>query len=126
MWHLDTNIVISYLNGHRQVANQLKSRLPIVLIKFWSLLMNISIFVPDDVIQKMEARWEDVSRRALEALAIEAYRAGVITEAEVQRMLNLSSRWETDKFLKQAQTYINYTEADLQNDIDTIHLLTQK
>ncbi len=32
MWHLDTNIVIAYLNGDRAIAEQIKSRLPDVAI----------------------------------------------------------------------------------------------
>jgi hypothetical protein len=36
----------------------------------------------------------------------------------VQRILNLTSRWETDAFLKQAGAYIDYTEADLQRDLE--------
>ena len=82
--------------------------------------MHVSISVPDDLVQQMQNRWKDLSRGALESFAIEAYRVGVITEAEVQRMLDLPSRWETDKFLKKAQAYIDYTEADLQEDIDAI------
>lgn len=86
--------------------------------------MDVSISVPDDLVQQMQNRWKNLSRGTLESLAIEAYRAGVITEAEVQRMLDLPSRWETDRFLKNAQAYINYTEADLQEDIDAIRKLS--
>ena len=82
--------------------------------------MDICISVPDEVLQLIQARWSDLSRGALEALAIEAYRAEVITEAEVQRMLGLASRWDTDKFLKEAQAFIEYTDADLNEDISTI------
>jgi hypothetical protein len=88
--------------------------------------MNVSIIVPDDVIQQMKAKWDDVPRRTLEALAVEAYRSGVITSFEVERMLNLPSRWETEKFLKQAQGYLDYTELELRCDIETLHKLTVK
>jgi len=86
--------------------------------------MDVSISVPDDLVQQMQNRWKNLSRGTLESLAIEAYRAGVITEAEVQRMLDLPSRWETDSFLKNAQAYIDYTEADLQEDLDAIRKLS--
>ena len=82
--------------------------------------MNVSIIVPDDVVLRLKTRWNDLSRSTLEALAIEAYKADVITENEVQRMLNLDSRWDVDEFLKRARAYIDYTEIDLQQDIDTI------
>lgn len=32
MWHLDTNIVIAYLNGNREVAERLKATLPDIAI----------------------------------------------------------------------------------------------
>lgn len=85
--------------------------------------MNVSINVPDDVIHQMQARWEDLSRSTLEALAIQAYKAGIITEAEVQRMLEIPSRWEVDAFLKVAQGYLDYNEQDLQQDIEAIRRL---
>ncbi|MCI0563689.1 MAG: UPF0175 family protein [Nitrososphaera sp.] len=85
--------------------------------------MNISISIPEDLARQIETQWKDLPRRTLEALAVEAYRAGMITEAEVQRMLNLSSRWEVEEFLKRWGAYMDYTEMDLQQDIDTIREL---
>ena len=79
--------------------------------------MNITIEVPEDVAHQLESIWGDLPQRAVEALAIEAYRSGVITEAEVQRMLHLPYRWEVDAFLKRAKAYLDYTEADLEQDI---------
>ena len=82
--------------------------------------MDVLIVVPDDVVHRLKTRWNDLSRSTLEALAVEAYKADVITETEVQRMLNLDSRWEVDEFLKRAHAYIDYNEVDLQQDIDSI------
>lgn len=79
--------------------------------------MNMIIEVPEDVARQLEATWGDLSQRVLEALAAEAYRSGVITEAEVQRMLHLRSRWAVDAFLKRAKAHLDYTEADLESDI---------
>jgi Uncharacterised protein family (UPF0175) len=79
--------------------------------------MNITIEVPEDIARQLEAIWGDLPQRALEALTIEAYRSGVLTESEVQRMLRLASRWEVDAFLKRAKAYLDYTAADLERDI---------
>lgn len=87
--------------------------------------MNIFIPVPEDLIHKMEKKWPDVTRRAQESFAAEAYRAGVITEAEVQRMLNLSSRWDVDAVLKRYRAYLDYTEGDLEEDIQAIEQTIQ-
>ncbi|HXH14398.1 MAG TPA: UPF0175 family protein [Alphaproteobacteria bacterium] len=85
--------------------------------------MNITIEVPEDVARQLEAIWGDLPQRVLEALAIEAYRSGVITESEVQRMLRLTSRWEVDAFLKRAKVRLDYTEADLDRDLLAIRNL---
>jgi hypothetical protein len=83
-------------------------------------VVNIAIELPDDVARHLEARGGNLPRRALEALALEAYRSGEITEAEVQQMLHMSSRWEAEAFLKRTQAYLDYSEADLERDIAAI------
>jgi hypothetical protein len=83
-------------------------------------MVNISIELPDDVAGQLEAQGANLSQRALEALALEAYRSGEITEAEVQRMLHLPSRWEVEAFLKRAQAHLDFSEADLERDISAI------
>jgi post-segregation antitoxin (ccd killing protein) len=86
-------------------------------------MSSIAIEIPEDLAQRLKASWGDLSRRATEALAAEAYRAGELTSAEVQRMLKLPSRWEADAFLQRAQAYLDYTEADLERDIDSLREL---
>ena len=82
--------------------------------------MNVAIEIPEDVSQRLAQRWGDLSRHSLEAVAVDAYREGVLTAFEVQRMLNFSSRWEVEAFLKRSGAYLDYTEADLDNDIAAI------
>lgn len=90
--------------------------------------MEIGIELPEDVAQQLEAQWgsEGLPRKALEALAVEAYRSGVITSAQVQRVLGLTSRWETEAFLKRAQAYLDYTEEDLERDASTIRQVSPR
>jgi predicted HTH domain antitoxin len=84
--------------------------------------MEIEIELPDDVARQLEARWgtEGLPRKALEALTVEAYRSGVITAADVQRLLGFSSRWETEALLKRSQAYLDYDESDLEQDMSAI------
>jgi len=88
--------------------------------------LHISIPIPEDVVHQIESKWKDIPRRILEALAIDAYRSGVITEVEVQSMLSMSSRFEVNDFLKRAQADIDYSEADLLHDIEAIRMLKSK
>jgi uncharacterized protein YerC len=85
--------------------------------------MNVEIAIPDNINRKIRRVWPNVSQRAREALAVEAYRADILTEAEVQQMLGLATRWEVDAFLKRANAYSDYTEEDLRRDIETIRSL---
>ena len=79
--------------------------------------MNIAIEIPDDIGQALAAQPGGVSRAVLEAVAIEGYRSGAITTAQVQQMLGHKSRWDTDAFLKRAEAYIDYTIEDLDRDL---------
>ncbi len=82
--------------------------------------MEITIYIPEAVGQQLQKKWDNLSQKTLEALAIQAYRDGVMTSAEIQTLLNLSSRWETNEFLKLHQVY---TEDDLAKDVKNIEQL---
>lgn len=79
--------------------------------------MEISIQIPDEVGERLHSRWQDLPRHALEALVIDAYRRDVLTAAEVQRILGLPSRHETDAFLNEAGADLGYTWQDLEEDL---------
>jgi hypothetical protein len=49
----------------------------------------------------LKGRWNDVPRRALEVIAIEAYRAGALTEIQVRRLLQVESRFQVHELLKE-------------------------
>lgn len=77
--------------------------------------MNVAIELPEDIVRHLESSWQDVPRRALEAIAVEGYRSGALTRNQVGQMLALSF-WETEAFLRERQAYLDYTEADLAQD----------
>jgi predicted HTH domain antitoxin len=85
--------------------------------------MQITIDIPEAIGQQLTAEWGNVSQRAKEALAVEAYRTGSLTSAQVQSLLNLSSLWEVEEFFKKSQAYLNYTESDLEQDRQTLNNL---
>lgn len=82
--------------------------------------MHITITIPDDIAQRLTQQVNDLSGFAVEAIALEAYRAERITSAEVGRILQLESRWDVDAFLKQAGAYLHYTDTDLEEDRETL------
>jgi len=81
-------------------------------------MMHVAIELPEDIASRL-GRQDELSLVALQALAAQGYRSGKLTHLEVQRMLGLTSRWETDAFLKQAGAYLDYTETDLERDLET-------
>jgi len=79
--------------------------------------MTIVLNLPEDIARELSAHEGDLSRAALESLALEGYRAGHLSEEQARRMLRLESRFEVHAFLKQHNTYLNYTQADLEHDL---------
>jgi predicted HTH domain antitoxin len=61
--------------------------------------MPLSINMPDDVRIALEGRWGDLSRRLTENLALDGYRQGLLSVAQVRRLLGFASRWEAQEFL---------------------------
>jgi predicted HTH domain antitoxin len=82
--------------------------------------VNVAIEIPDDIGRVLAGQAGDLSKAVLEAVAVEAYRSGTITPAQVQQMLGLRSRWETEAFLRRAEAYHDYTMDDLERDIAAI------
>jgi hypothetical protein len=62
--------------------------------------MNLIVRIPDAFAARLSATQGDLERRALEALAPEAYRAGRLTRPELRELLGFATRGELDGFLK--------------------------
>jgi predicted HTH domain antitoxin len=82
--------------------------------------MQVTVDIPDNVAQRLAPAGADLAQRLLEVVIANAYRCGQITTAEVGQILQFSSRIETHAFLKQMGIYLNYDEAELQRDLDTL------
>jgi hypothetical protein len=79
--------------------------------------MHIDLKVPDDVGSVLQAQYSDLSRAALEALALEGYRTGSLTESQVRRLLGFSTRMQVHAFLKEHGVHLNYSMKDLEQDL---------
>jgi Uncharacterised protein family (UPF0175) len=80
--------------------------------------MEVTIHLPDDVAQRLQAQWGDVSRRVLEELVLEGYRARILGESDIRRLLGFETRFEVHDFLCKHQVPF-YTLEDLQRDRET-------
>ena len=79
--------------------------------------MKVTIELPDDVLAALKGRWDDVPRRSLEAVAVEGYRTGALTETQVRRLLQLETRFQVHALLKEHHVPLQYAEADLEDDL---------
>jgi hypothetical protein len=78
--------------------------------------MQITLELPEDIAADLAAQGEDLSRTALEAFALEAYRAQKLSTAQVRRLLGYQTRMQVHAFLKAHGVYLHYTVADLEHD----------
>ncbi|MGG6270262.1 UPF0175 family protein [Leptolyngbya sp. AN03gr2] len=88
--------------------------------------MQVTINLSDEVATELQQRWNDLPRKALELLVVQAYREEVITRAQVGQILGLESRFAVDAFLKQADAPLHYDETDLEDDRQTLRQLRQE
>ena len=77
--------------------------------------MEVTFQIPDDLAGRVSATG-DPSRRALEAFALEEFRAGHISQPELRRMLGLA-RIQMDGFLKSHGIYEDMTLEDVERDV---------
>ncbi len=88
-----------------------------------SVRLNIS---PEAEVALRNALGSDLGQQALEALAIEGYRSGKLSSAEVGRLLGLVDRWATNKWLADRNVPLNYSIDDLEADRRTLDRLLGK
>jgi predicted HTH domain antitoxin len=81
--------------------------------------MTIQIDLPEELSQALAVHGSDISRAALEAIALEAYREHKLSTAQLQRLLGFESRYELDGFLKQREVWLEYSWQDLEQDRKT-------
>ena len=78
--------------------------------------MNVTFPVPDDFARRFGSE-ADVGRRALEALALQEYRAGRLTRVELRHLLGFATRWELDGLLKEHGIYDGITVEELDRQL---------
>ncbi len=82
--------------------------------------MAVTFELPPDVEKKLRAETPDVDRRAKEAFAIELFRRGRLTHAELSQVLGID-RFDTDALLKRCQVFQgSQSSDDIQTDRDTL------
>ena len=76
----------------------------------------ITISLPSEIAANLALSESELSRKTLEALAIEGYREGDLSIGQVSEMLGMSVL-EGEEFLYNKGVSLNYTIADFDNDL---------
>jgi hypothetical protein len=84
--------------------------------------MQITLELPEDIVQELRSKWKDLPRAAIESLALEAYRSQALTSAQIRRLLGFETRMQVDAFLKEHEIY-DFTVADFEQDRETLRQL---
>jgi predicted HTH domain antitoxin len=81
--------------------------------------MQLQLELPEDIARDLAPDGEDLQRATVASIATEGYRSGRLSEEQVRRLLGFESRLQVHEFLKEHRVYLNYTEQDLDLDLET-------
>jgi predicted HTH domain antitoxin len=87
--------------------------------------MEFTLCIPDDLARSLVGAHGDLSRRALEALAVDGYREGALTQFQVSQLLSLS-RVETEDFLARHVDLYDYDPAELDREAQALEKLSNR
>jgi len=79
--------------------------------------MNVVLPIPDDLAATLSASGPDLSRRALEAFALEEFRAKRLAKHDMARLLGLEPCNELDGFLKAHGEFEDITAEDVEREL---------
>jgi len=79
--------------------------------------MDVAFSMPDRLAERLEKQLGNLSERALQAVAADAYREEALTLGEVRSLLGHSTRLETEQFLKERGALLDYNEEELNADV---------
>jgi predicted HTH domain antitoxin len=85
--------------------------------------VQVTFDIPDDLAFQLLASGKDLSRAALESLAVEGYRTERLSEGQVRKMLGYSTRMEVHALLAEHAVCLHYTLEDLEVDAETSRFL---
>lgn len=82
--------------------------------------MQVIINLPEDIARQLQANQQSVEHSVLEAIALEGYRSGKLTQAQVRKILGFQTALQVDAFLKAHDVYLEYSVEDLERDAESL------
>lgn len=80
--------------------------------------MDVAFSLPENLARRLEKEWGNLSRGALESVAAQGYRDGSLTLGEVRALLGHETRMQTEAFLKERGALLDYSEEELEQDLE--------
>ena len=80
------------------------------------VMPQLTIELPVELSEWLTASGQDLSRAALEVIALEAYRENKLSTGQLRRLLGYRTRLQVHALLKEHGIYLNYDLADLEHD----------
>ncbi|HEY6350784.1 MAG TPA: UPF0175 family protein [Candidatus Angelobacter sp.] len=81
-----------------------------------ALIGQVTLDLPEVLSTFLTASGHNLERAALQAIALEAYREGKLSMAQLRRLLGYPTRTQVHAFLKEHGVYLRYGLADLEHD----------
>jgi Uncharacterised protein family (UPF0175) len=85
----------------------------VILIR--SMNVRVVIDIPDEIAAQLTTGGQELSRTALEALALEGYRLGTLNQLQVGRLLGLG-RMQTEDFLAEHPDLYDFDPSELNRE----------
>ncbi|MCB9913467.1 MAG: UPF0175 family protein [Planctomycetes bacterium] len=85
--------------------------------------MTLTLQRPDRAAALLQGAWDDLPRATLESLAVEGYRSGRVSCAEVGEVLGHASRMEAEDFLAGHGAWPAPTPEEFDSDLATLDRL---
>lgn len=86
--------------------------------------MQLTIDIPDDIAERLRATSQgDLTRSAVERIALGGYLDGTLSRYQVQRLLGFDNRWDAEEWLGSRGASVQYSLADLDQDRLTLDRL---
>ena len=81
--------------------------------------MTLRVELPDDIAESLAAHG-DLSRRVLEAFALEEYKTGRLSQPRLRRLLGFETRYDLDGFLKAHGVTIDYSLEEFDREMESL------
>jgi len=87
--------------------------------------VTVTLDIPDEIARELAVAGQELSRAALEALALEGYRRGALSQLHVGHLLGLS-RIQIEDFLAEHLALYNYDPAELRREAEALARLSDR